>query len=74
MEIDIFGGPPPDELKDEMENGTMDRVSEAVKKIDELIDEVTADQKLKNPRYSPLRVLTTVRKVLTRSEPKSENP
>ena len=49
----------------------MDRVSEAIKKIDELIKEVTADQKPvksrphKLPRFSPLRVLTIVRKVLT---------
>ena len=48
---------------------SMDRVSETIKKIDELIEEVTADQRLKKPRYSPLRVLTIVRKVITRSKP-----
>ncbi len=49
----------------------MDRKSEAVELIDKLIKEVTADQKLVRPAYSPLRVLTMVRKVLTedRSQP-----
>ncbi len=48
----------------------MDRVTETIKKIDELIKEVTADERLAKPRYSPLRVLTIVRKTLTRSTPK----
>lgn len=49
----------------------MDRISETIKKINELIEEVTADQRLEKPRYSPLRVLTIVLKVLTQNKPKS---
>ena len=43
----------------------MDRVSEAVKKIDELIRQATEDQRLDRRTMSPLKALRDVRKILT---------
>lgn len=45
----------------------MDRISEAIKKIDELIAEATREPRLKKNRMTAVRALTAVRRVLTRS-------
>lgn len=47
----------------------MDKVSRAIKKIDELIREAAEEKRLDKRRMSPIRALTTVRKILTQQPP-----
>ncbi len=48
----------------------MDRVTKAIKKIDELIREAAEEKRLDKRRMSPIRALTAVRKILAQHKPK----